>query len=226
MNRHNEIKNAYHSIGGDHTFYDGMITCSTLAGKAVCKLVWDMNKTENDRYLEMVFSNMPRNFSGRMLEVPVGTGVLTMPIYATLPKADIICLDYSAEMMERAKRRATLLELSNVNFQQGDVGKLPFQDETFDLVLSLNGFHAFPDKKAAYNEIFRVLKPGGNFCGCFYVQGENRRTDWLIQKFYVPKGFFTPPFETMQSLKFKLNSMYAESVVYNVKAMACFSCKK
>lgn len=96
---------------------------------------------------------------------------------ATLPKADIICLDYSAEMMEHAKRRAAALGLSKVNFQQGDVGNLPFQDETFDLVLSLNGFHAFPDKKSAYNVIFRVLKPGGNFCGCFYVQGENRRTD-------------------------------------------------
>lgn len=42
MNRHEEIKNAYKSLGGDATFYDGMITCSTLSGKAVCKLVWNI----------------------------------------------------------------------------------------------------------------------------------------------------------------------------------------
>ena len=32
--------------------------------------------------------------------------------------------------------------------------------------------------KAYTPEAFRVLKPGGTFCGCFYVKGENRRTDW------------------------------------------------
>ena len=39
----------------------------------------------------------------------------------------------------------------------------------FDIVLSLNGFHAFLDKEAAYREVFRVLRPSGTFCGCFYV---------------------------------------------------------
>mgnify|MGYP001117770666 CR=1 FL=1 len=34
MSRHDEIKNAYKSLGGEATFYDGMITCSTLSGKA------------------------------------------------------------------------------------------------------------------------------------------------------------------------------------------------
>lgn len=43
---------------------------------------------------------------GRLLEVPVGTGVLTMPLYASLPKSEITCLDYSADMMANAKKRA------------------------------------------------------------------------------------------------------------------------
>ena len=61
--------------------------------------------------------------------------------------------------------------LKNVTFQQGDVSALPYADGSFDAVLSLNGFHAFPDKEAAYRETCRVLKPGGTFCGCFYVEG-------------------------------------------------------
>ena len=222
MSRHDEIKNAYKLLGNEATFYDGMITCSTLPGKVVCKLVWNMDKEKHDRYLERALSGIPEDFSGKLLEVPVGTGVLTMPVYQTLPNADITCLDYSPDMMERAKRRAP----GNVTFVQGDVGRLPFADDSFNLVLSLNGFHAFPDKEAAYREIFRVLKPGGMFCGCFYIRGENRRTDWFIDKLYTPKGFFTPPFETADSLRQRLAEMYTEVALETVESMACFICKK
>lgn len=222
MSRHDEIKNAYQSLGGEATFYDGMITCSTLPGRAVCKLVWNMGKAENAAYLEQALSGIPENFAGKLLEVPVGTGVLTMPVYRTLPKAKITCLDYSPDMMERARRRAP----DNVSFVQGDVGRLPFDDESFDIVLSLNGFHAFPDKEAAYAETFRVLKRGGVFCGCFYIKGENRRTDWFVDKLYTPKGFFTPPYETFTSLQARLKNMYAQANVDTVEAMASFVCRK
>ncbi len=222
MSRHDEIKNAYKYLGGETTFYDGMITCSTLPGKAVCALVWGMGKADNDHYLERALSGIPEDFFGRLLEVPVGTGVLTMPVYQTLPKAQITCLDYSPDMMARAQRRAP----ANVCFVQGDVGKLPFDNESFDIVLSLNGFHAFPDKEAAYAETFRVLKPGGLFCGCFYIKGQNRRTDWFIDKLYTSKGFFTPPYETADSLRRRLDDLYAQVELGTVRSMACFTCRK
>lgn len=226
MSRKNEIQNAYKYLGKEATFYDGMITCSTIPGKVICKLVWNMNKETNTRYLELALSGIPENFRGKMLEVPVGTGVLTMPIYKTILAADITCLDYSADMMESAKNRAAKMGISNIQFRQGDVGSLPFANNSFDLVLSLNGFHAFPDKDAAYSEIFRVLKPGGIFCGCFYVKGENKRTDWFIEKLYTPKGFFTPPYETAESLKARLSSMYTQTNVETVESMGCFTCVK
>ncbi|MGN0774792.1 MAG: class I SAM-dependent methyltransferase [Candidatus Ventricola sp.] len=226
MNRHDEIQNAYRSLGKEATFYDGMITCSTLPGMTVCKLVWNMNRETNTRYLERALSGIPEDFSDRLLEVPVGTGVLTMPVYKTLPRADITCLDYSPDMMAQAQRRAENLGLKNVRFQQGDVGKLPFDDSSFDLVLSLNGFHAFPDKDAAYWETFRVLRPGGIFCGCFYIKGENRRTDWFIEHLYTPKGFFTPPYETAESLQKRLEKLYEQVELETVESMACFTCRK
>ena len=55
MERKEAIRGAYRLTGGNN-FYDGMITCSTLSGKAVCRLVWDMNKAENDAYLEKALS--------------------------------------------------------------------------------------------------------------------------------------------------------------------------
>lgn len=121
MERKGAIRGAYRMTGGN-SFYDGMITCSTLSGKAVCRLVWAMNKAENDSYLEKAMSGIPEHFSGRLLEVPVGTGILTMPVYQTLPQADITCLDYSPDMMRQAREKADRLHLKNVTFLQGDVG--------------------------------------------------------------------------------------------------------
>ena len=225
MERKDAIQNAY-KLAGSNSFYDGMITCTTLSGKAVCHAVWGMGKAECDDYLTHSLSGIPTDFSGRLLEVPVGTGVLTMPVYQTLPHADITCLDYSPDMMEQAQEKAKHLGLSNVRFQQGDVSALPFAGRSFDTVVSLNGFHAFPDKEAAYRETYRVLKPGGTFCGCFYVQGAFPRTDWFIRHLYQPMKFFTPPYETIDGLKAKLEEMYNSVEIGNVKGIAWFVCRK
>ena len=226
MSRKAEIQNAYKYLGKEATFYDGMITCSTIPGKAVCKAVWNMGVEENTRYLDLAMAGIPEDFSGKLLEVPVGTGVLTMPVYKALPNADITCLDYSADMMKVAQHRAEKMGLSNVQFRQGDVGALPFGANSFDLVLSLNGFHAFPDKEAAFQETFRVLKPGGTFCGCFYIAEQNKRTDWFIDHLYTPKGFFTPPFDTVATLYKRLSNLYEEVNLETVESMACFTCRK
>ena len=226
MTRKDQIKSAYKQLGGSASFYDGMITCSTLPGKAVCGLVWNMDSEKNTRYLMQALAGIPEDFSGKLLEVPVGTGVLTMPVYRELQSAEITCLDYSAEMMGKARKRAEAAGIKNITFRQGDVGALPFADESFDLVLSLNGFHAFPDKDAAFRETCRVLKPGGVFCGCFYIAGRFARTDFFVKHLYVPKGFFTPPFETIGSLGSRLHELYSEAEVHAVRAEGIFRCVK
>lgn len=109
---------------------------------------------------------------------------------------------------------------------RGDVGSLPYDDETFDAVVSLNGFHAFPDKEAAYHETFRVLKKGGIFTGCFYVEKANAHTDKMIRRIYIKSGFFTPPFETVESLQRRLSAKYSDATVCNVESIAVFQCRK
>ena len=226
MTRKEQIKSAYQLTGRNAGFYDGMMTYSTLPGKAICRLIWNMDQDKNLHYIEQALSGVPEDFAGKLLEVPVGTGVLTMPVYKELPNADITCLDCSADMMDAARKKAEAAGIKNITFRQGDVGALPFDDESFDIVLSLNGFHAFPDKDAAYRETFRVLKPGGVFCGCFYLEGGCRRTDWFIRHLYVPKGFFTPPFETETSLKKRLSAMYKDVQLTMVEGIGCFCCEK
>ena len=167
MERHDEIRASYKTLGDIGTLYDGIITRSTLLGKLMDSVIWGLDAELAAKWIDDALSRIPADFSGKLLEVPVGTGVLTMPLYQSLPQASVTCLDYSADMMKNAQRRAEAIGVKNVSFVQGDVGALPFEDESFDVVLSLNAFHAFPDKEAAFRETCRVLKPGGTFCGCF-----------------------------------------------------------
>ena len=226
MTRHDEIRQSYKALGDMGNIYDGIVTRSTLLGKIMDSLIWGLDRELAARWIDDALAPIPTDFSGSLLEVPVGTGVLTMPLYASLSDASVTCLDYSADMMENAKKRAAAMNISNVSFVQGDVGALPFADESFDVVLSLNGFHAFPDKDAAFRETFRVLRKGGIFCGCFYIAGAFGRTDWFVKHMYVPKGFFTPPFETSGSLCARLNELYSEVEVHSIRAEGIFRCVK
>lgn len=225
--RHEEIKRSYKQLGGKYaSIYDGMITYTSLIGILLNKFIWGFNEETTAQWINKAHAGVPDGFNGKLLEIPVGTGVLTMLMYQKLPEARITCMDYSPDMMNNAAKRAKAMGIHNITFLQGDVGHLPFKDRSFDIVLSLNGFHAFPDKNAAYQETYRVLKKGGTFCGCFYVRGEMKKTDRFTNKVFVPKGAFTPPFETKDSLKERLASMYTKISVETVHAEGIFKCQK
>ena len=221
-----KIESAYKTVGKLSNLYDGMMTNSSFLGRLAMKIFWGLSDSNYEKFLNQAFAGVPKNFEGKLLEIPVGTGVLSLPRYQNLKDAEIFCVDYSETMLSAAEKYSQKLNLSNVKFLQGDVGNLPFKDKNFDLVLSVNGLHAFPDKKAAYNEMWRVLKRGGIFCGSLYITGQNWRTDLFVKNFCVWRGFFTLPFETLQSLKEKLDTLYSEVKISNVQSFAGFICKK
>ena len=101
-----------------------------------------------------------------------------------------------------------------------------FPDNTFDAVLSISGFHVFPDIAAAFNELIRVLKQSGIFLGCFYIEGVKKRTDRLIRHYYAPANTFTPAFETLESVSERLKQSFSEVRMWNKGANLCFHCVK
>lgn len=218
--------NVYQVVGCLSTFFDRMMTGADLPSRLALKFFWGLDDAAYKKFLTQAFAGIPKNFSGRLLEVPVGTGVLSLPIYLKLNDAEIYCLDYSDKMLDAARARADKLNLRGVKFIQGDVSALPFADNSFDLVLSVNGFHAFTDKLSAWTETYRVLKSGGTFCGCMYVKGENSRTDFFVDKFCDRQGLFNPPHETLSTLKKNLNARYSRAEVTHVKSFAGFVCIK
>jgi SAM-dependent methyltransferase len=73
----------------------------------------------------------------------------------------VIGVDMTPEMIERAQSSAKRLNLSNVEFRQGYLEKLPVEDGTVDVIISNCVINLSPDKAKVFTEAFRVLKPGG-----------------------------------------------------------------
>jgi SAM-dependent methyltransferase len=82
---------------------------------------------------------------------------------ATGPDGRVIGVDFTPEMIAKAKENAKKLDYQNVEFRQGDIEKLPLSACMVDVVVSNCVLNLVPDKKQAFSEVQRVLKPGGHF---------------------------------------------------------------
>ena len=166
MERREIVHNAYAVVGQLSKGYDGMMKNESLLGRLANRFFWQLRGPRYESFVRQAFQGLPEDFSGTLLEVPVGTGVLSLPHYQKMKAAKIVCLDYSEQMLAQAMASPAARGLHQVEFARGDVGNLPYLDSSFDCVLSLNGLHAFPNKMAAFCETHRVLKKGGTFTGC------------------------------------------------------------
>ena len=76
----------------------------------------------------------------------------------------VIGVDMTPQMISKARANAAKLEAHQVEFRLGEIEHLPVADETVDVVISNCVINLSPDKEQVYNEVFRILKPGGRFC--------------------------------------------------------------
>ncbi len=93
-----------------------------------------------------------------ILDVGTGTGFLAL-LLADMGH-DVTGIDISRRMLEKSRQNADTMNLA-VDFMHGDAEKLPFGDETFDIVVNRNLLWTMPDPMAAVDEWSRVVKPGG-----------------------------------------------------------------
>lgn len=75
----------------------------------------------------------------------------------------VIGVDFTPTMIRRARENAEKLNFHNVEFRQGDIEDLPVSDHSVDVVVSNCVLNLVPDKPKVFNEIMRVLRPGGHF---------------------------------------------------------------
>ena len=93
-----------------------------------------------------------------VLDVACGTGVVA--ITAHRRGARVSALDLSPVLLEEARKNAAILK-AGIDFKEGDVEALPYQDDSFDVVLSQFGHMFAPRPELALKEMLRVLKAGG-----------------------------------------------------------------
>lgn len=92
-----------------------------------------------------------------VLDVACGTGILARAIAKRVgPTGSVTGLDINEGMLTMAKKKAP-----NLEWKQGRAESLPFEDNTFDTVVSQFGLMFFEDRLAAVREMSRVLRPGG-----------------------------------------------------------------
>ncbi len=85
----------------------------------------------------------------------------------------VIGIDMTGEMIARARENAAKLGYANVEFRLGDIEKMPIEDNVADVVVSNCVMNLVPDKKRAFAETFRIIKPGGHFSiSDIVLQGE------------------------------------------------------
>jgi SAM-dependent methyltransferase len=98
----------------------------------------------------------------KVLEIGPGPGALAVELARRVPDLRLTGLDVDPAMVELARARARREGLAaRLAFVVGDVAAVPFPDASFDLVTSSLSAHHWPDGRAAFGEIRRVLRPGG-----------------------------------------------------------------
>jgi len=90
----------------------------------------------------------------------------------------VIGVDMTAEMIAKARQNTEQSGFENVEFRLGEIEHLPVRSDSTDVVISNCVLNLVPDKKRAFAEIFRVLKPGGHFCISDIVSSQ-KLPEWL-----------------------------------------------
>jgi arsenite methyltransferase len=103
----------------------------------------------------------------RVLDVGSGLGIDSfIASHSAGPDGEVIGIDISSKEVKHAQTRAQAYGLQKTKFMVADMENIPLPDDHFDVIISNGAFCLAPNKKRAFEELFRVLKPGGRISVC------------------------------------------------------------
>ena len=139
-------------------------------------------------------------YGGAMLEIGPGPGYVGLELVKRLPGASLTGCEISAAMLRVAEKNAVEYRIP-ARYVLGDAMEMPFPDNSFDSVISNGSMHEWKNPVRVFNEIHRVLRPGGRFCIC-----DLRRDAARWKKFFVYAS--TQPKTMRPGLLTSLNAAY------------------
>lgn len=114
---------------------------------------------------QLAVKRLKRLKPAQILDVATGTGDFAIQLKESLQPEHITGIDLSQGMLDEAQRKIREKGLEKaITFEQGDCMKLPMADNTFDAVTVAFGVRNFEHLKQGYQEMARVLRPGGMLC--------------------------------------------------------------
>lgn len=117
---------------------------------------YHMSKVE---YTDYLIQKTGADGTEHALEVAAGTCICGRALAPFIK--DIICLDLTEEMLAQGKKAAEESGIENIYFETGNAEELPYEAETFDLVITRLSLHHFVHPEKPFREMQRVLKKGG-----------------------------------------------------------------
>ena len=126
--------------------------------------------------VKMVKRSNPR----RILDVATGTGDFAIGLYDKIHPQQVVGIDLSQGMLDVARRKVDKRGLQDaITLQQGDCLAMPFKDGEFDAVTVAFGVRNFEHLLQGYQQMHRVLAPGGMLCVVELSTPRNRVTRWF-----------------------------------------------
>jgi len=110
----------------------------------------------SQEYLAWMISILPLQPDFRVLDVAAGTGHLSRAIAPSVK--EVVAIDMTPEMLEEARKESEKHGLKNIVLTQGDAKHLPYQDGSFDMVVSRLSLHHFEKPEVQLKEMVRVCK--------------------------------------------------------------------
>lgn len=114
----------------------------------------------------------------RVLDIGCGTGQTTRDAARLAPDGDAFGVDVDAGMVTRARELAAAERVSNVRYEVGDAQTFPFRPAEFDVAISRFGMMFFADLGAAFRNVSRSVRPGGQLV--MMVWQAHDRNEWAI----------------------------------------------
>lgn len=138
-------------------------------------LLNSMNKT-HAKLITWGLSHLEIGKNDTVLDIGCGGG-LAVSLMAQ-KSGDVYGVDYSHTAVKKAaKKNKQAIRQGRVHIQWGDVQKLPFEDNTFDVVTAFETIYFWPDIAQNFKEVLRVVKPGGAFMPVFQAGDKEKELE-------------------------------------------------
>lgn len=159
---------------------------------------------------------LERTAYGRVLDIGCGPGKLDLIVAEKAPYVHVTGVDLSPDMVHIAADAARKKRLHNVEFRHGDSAELPFGEEEFDMAVSTLSFHHWKHPEAALDEIYRVLKHGGE---AWIYDAPSKVDVRNLSEKYRKYGFFARMLFSLHSL---VEPYYSEEDISRMAAGSRF----